>query len=126
MTPPCFSGRSVGDGFPDQLRDVDYQVRCGLARIGGCADLAGADADGVVQPAIGLAVGQVKDRPDDLTAFRRVGAAIPVPLHHDRGPIIGLDDGPEVGPEGPGRTLLAGEVRAAETPGYRALAASLG
>ena len=40
----------------------------GLGWISGSADLAGADADRVVQPAIGLAVGQVEDRPDDLAA----------------------------------------------------------
>jgi hypothetical protein len=49
-----------------------------------------------------------------------------VPLHHDHGPVVGLDDGAEVGPEEAFRAFLAGEVRAAETPGDRSLAASLG
>jgi hypothetical protein len=48
-----------------------------------------------------------------------------VPLHHDRGPIVGLDDGTEVGPEGAFRALLPGEVRAPEAPGYRPLTAPL-
>ena len=88
---------SVGDWFPDQLGDIDDQIGSGLTWIAGCADLPGADTDNIVQPVIGLAVGQVKQRPDDLTASRWAGAAIPVPLHHDRGPIVGLDDGTEVG-----------------------------
>ena len=98
----------TGDGFPDELGDVDDKIGSGLAWINGPADLAGADADGVVQPAVGLAVGQVEHRPDDLTMFGRVGAPVPVPLHHDHGPVVDLDDGPEVGPEGAGRALLRG------------------
>ena len=38
--------------------------------------------------------------PDDLAAFGWVGTAVPVPLNHDRGPVVGLDDSPEVWPEG--------------------------
>jgi hypothetical protein len=64
--------------------------------------------------------------PHDLAPPRRVGAAIPVPLHHDGGPIVGLDDGPEVGPEGAVRSLFPGEVCAAETAGYRPFTASIG
>jgi hypothetical protein len=97
-----------------------------LAWVGGRADFADGDTDNIVEPAIGLAVGEVKHRADDLTAFRRIGAAIPVPLHHDRGAVVGFDDGPEVGPEWPGRTLLLREVRATEAPGDRTLATSLG
>jgi hypothetical protein len=42
---------------------------------------------GIWQPAwVRLAVSHVKHRPDDLTPPRRVGAAIAVPLKHDRGP----------------------------------------
>jgi len=44
-----------------------------------------------------------------------------VQLNHDHGPVIGLDDGPEVWPEGTPRTLFAGEVGAAEAAGYPAL-----
>src|SRR5580704_7934485 len=51
---------SVSDGLPDQLGDIDDQIGSGLTWIAGWADLAGADADRVVQPAIRLAVGQVK------------------------------------------------------------------
>ena len=90
----------AGDGFPDQLGDIDNQIGSGLAWIARRADLAGAHADGVVQPAVGLAVGQVEQCPDDLTASWGVSAAIPVPLNHDHGPVAGLDDGGEVWPEG--------------------------
>ncbi len=65
-------GASVGDGVPDQLGAIDDEIRFELTWITRCANLA--DADDVVQPAIVLAVGQVKHRPDDLTASRRVGA----------------------------------------------------
>src|SRR5215467_6754753 len=97
---------SVGDWFPDQLGDIDDQIRSGLGWVTGRADLAIADADDIVQPPVGLAVGQVKQCPDDLTASRWVSAAITVPLHHDRGAIVGLDDGAEVGPEGAFCALL--------------------
>src|SRR5215469_17392756 len=92
---------SVGDGFPDQFGDIDDEIRSLLARVSGCTDLAADGADDVVEPAIGLAVGQVIHRPDDLAAFWRVGPAVPVPLDHDRGPVVGLDDGAEVRPERP-------------------------
>src|SRR6266853_4819195 len=114
-------GSSAGDGFPDQLGNIDDEIRGRLTWIAGCADLAGADADDVVQPAIGLAVGQVKHCPHDLAASRRVGAPVPVQLHHDHGPVVSLDDGAEVWPERAGRAFAAGEVRSAETPGYRTL-----
>ena len=117
---------SVGDGFPDQLGDIDDQIRSGLTWIARIANLAGTDADDVVQPGIWFAVGQVKHRSHDLTASQRVSAPVPVPLHHDHGPVVGLDNGPEVRPEGTGRAFAAGEVRSAEPPGDRALAASLG
>ena len=51
---------SVGDGLPDQLSHLDDQIGSCLTWIARCADLAGADTDRVVQPAIGLAVGQVE------------------------------------------------------------------
>jgi hypothetical protein len=54
------TGASVGDGLPDQLGHIDDQIGSGLTWIAGCANLAGADADRVVQPTVGLAVGQVK------------------------------------------------------------------
>ena len=62
------AGVSAGDRFPDQLGDIDDQIGSGLAGIAGRAYLAGAHPDGVVQPAVGLAVGQVKQCPDDLAA----------------------------------------------------------
>jgi hypothetical protein len=55
-----------------------------------------------------------------------VGAAIPVPLNHDHVPVVGLDDGAEVRPEGAFRAFLPGEVRSAEATGDRSLAAPLG
>jgi hypothetical protein len=76
--------------------------------------------------AVGLAVGLVKHRPDDLTPSRWVGAAVTVPLNHDRGPVIGLDDGAEVWPERAGRALALGEIRSAESPRDRAFTASVG
>ncbi len=84
---------SFGDGFPDQLGNIDDEIRSGLTWIAGGEDLAGTDADDVVQPTVGVAVGQAKHRTDDLAASRRVGAAVPVPLHHDRGPVVGLEPG---------------------------------
>src|SRR5580704_1163026 len=118
---PSAGGRTVsaGDGLPDQLSHVDDQIRSGLAWIARGADLAGADADRVVQPAVRLAVGEVKHRPDDLAAFWRVGPAVAVPLHHDHRSVVGLDDSPEVWPEGASLAFLTGEVRAAEPAGYR-------
>ena len=41
------------------------QIGSGLSWIGGCADLSDADADNIAQSAIGLAVGQVEQRPDE-------------------------------------------------------------
>jgi hypothetical protein len=117
---------SVGDGFPDQLGDIDDEIRSFLIGIAGRAYLADTGADGVVQPAIGLAVGQVKYRPDDLTAPWRIRAAIPMPLKHDGGSIVGLDDGTKVWPERAGRTVPLGKVRPTEAPGYRTLTAPLG
>ena len=49
---------SVGNRFPDQLSDIDDQIWPGLCWIAGCADLANTDADGIIQPTIGLAVGE--------------------------------------------------------------------
>jgi hypothetical protein len=42
------------------------------------------------------------------------------------GPVVGLDDRPEVRPEGTRRAFFPGEVGAAEPAGYRSFAASLG
>src|SRR3984957_1644869 len=117
------AGAWFGDGLPDQLGDVEDQIRGGLTRLASIANLTDAYADHVVEPAVGLAVGHVRQRAYDLAAPRRVGAPIPVPLNHDRGSVVGLNDGPEVGAEGPIRALLPGEVGSAETAGYRALAA---
>jgi hypothetical protein len=47
---------SLGDGLPDQLSHVDDQAGTRLAWIARCADLAGADADRVFQPVVGLTV----------------------------------------------------------------------
>src|SRR5215469_16607251 len=77
---------SVGDGFPDPLGDIEDQVGLGLAWGAACANFPDADADCVVQSAVGVAVGHVKHRPDDLAAAGRVGTAIPVPLQHDHSP----------------------------------------
>jgi hypothetical protein len=50
----------VRDGFPDEFGDVDDEIRFFLIRIAGRADLADADADDVVEPAVRLPVGQVQ------------------------------------------------------------------
>ena len=42
-------GKSFGDGLPDQLGDIDDQIRSGLTWITRIADLAGADAHDIVQ-----------------------------------------------------------------------------
>jgi hypothetical protein len=68
------------DGFPDQVGDIDDQIGSGLAGTTGCASLASAHTDDVVQPGMGLAVGQVEQDPHDLAAPRKAGAAIPVQL----------------------------------------------
>ena len=67
-------------GFPDQLGDVDDEIGFGLAGAAGRADLADTDADDVVQPPVGLTVGQVEQRPHDLTASRWIGAAVPTAM----------------------------------------------
>jgi hypothetical protein len=120
------AGKSFGDGLPDQLGDIHDQIRSGLTWITRIADLAGAHAHDIVQPAIGLTVGQVKHRPHDLTASQRVSAPVPVPLHHDHSPVVSLDHGPEVRPERAVRAFAAGKVRSAEPPGDRTLTAPLG
>src|SRR2546429_8669911 len=51
-----------------------------------------------------------------LAGLRRVGAAIPVPLHHDHGPVIGVDDGPEVRPEGPSAPSFRGKFAPRNRP----------
>jgi hypothetical protein len=53
-------GASAGDGLPNQLGHVNDQIGSGLAWLAGRADLAGADADHIVQSAVGLAVGLVE------------------------------------------------------------------
>jgi hypothetical protein len=58
------------DGFPDQVGDIDDQIGSGLAGTTGCASLASAHTDDVVQPGMGLAVGQVEQGP---TSWRRSG-----------------------------------------------------
>ena len=90
------------------------QIRSGLRWIARRTHFAGADADRVVEPVVRFAVGHVKQRPDDLAAFQRVGTAVAVPLHHDHGPVVGLDDSPEVRPERTSRALFPGEVGSAE------------
>ncbi len=55
--------RVIRRWLPDQLGDIDDEIRSGLTRITRIANLADADADDVVQPATGLAVGQVKHCP---------------------------------------------------------------
>jgi hypothetical protein len=79
------SGASFGDGLPDQLGDVEDQIRSGLTRLAGIANLTHTDADHVVEPTVGLTVSRVKQRAYDLTALRRVGAPISVPLNHISG-----------------------------------------
>jgi hypothetical protein len=76
MAPTVCSGRreraagaSFGDRLPDQLGDVEDQIRSGLARLASIANLTCAYADHVVEPAVGLAVGRVKQRAYDLTAL---------------------------------------------------------
>jgi hypothetical protein len=97
-----------------------------LIWVAGGANFAGAGADDVIQPTVRLAVGLVKHCANDLPASRRVGAAVPMPLEHDGGTIVGLDDGAEVRPERADRAVPLGKVRPAEPPGYGTFAASLG
>jgi hypothetical protein len=58
----------------------------------------------------------VKHRPDDLAASRWICAAIPVPLEHDGGPFVGLDDSAEIWAERPGRTLPLGKFAPRKRP----------
>src|SRR4051794_21362488 len=116
----------VGDRLPDQLGDVEDEIRLGLRRIGRGAHLANAHAHRVVEPPVPVGVAGVEDRPDDLAAPGRVGAPVAVPFDHDRRPVVGLDHRAEVRTKGSGRTLPPGVVRAAEAPADRALAAALG
>src|SRR6185437_6374033 len=113
-------------GLPDQLGHIHDQIRPGLSWIDRCAHFADADADRIVEPGVRLTVGQVKHRPDDLAALRRVGTAIAVPLHHDHRPVVGLDDSPEVRPEGTSRAFLPGKVGSTEPAGYRPFAEAFG
>jgi hypothetical protein len=46
--------RSLGDRLPDQFGDIDDQIRPALIWVARRADLADADADGIIQPAIRL------------------------------------------------------------------------
>src|SRR5690348_6224816 len=89
-----------------QISSATSTISSGSACSGplGGADLADADADGVVQPPVGLAVGQVEHGADDLAAPGRIGTPVPVPLDHDDRPVVGLDHSAEVRPE---RAVLA-------------------
>ena len=117
---------AVRDRFPDQLGDVEDEVGLRLPGVRGRANLADADAHRIVEPPILRRVAGVKDRPDDLAAPGWIGPPIPVPLEHDHGPVLGLDDGAEVRPKRSIRTMPAGEVRAAEAAADSALAPALG
>ena len=109
-------GVSAGNGFPDKFGDIDDEIGFVLIWVCRCANLAGTGADDVIEPAIGLAVGQVEHRADDLAASWRVGAAIAVPLEHDGGPVVGPDDSAEIRPERPGRTLPLGKFAPRKRP----------
>src|SRR3954468_17791186 len=82
--PRTWFAASLDDRFPDQLRDVEDEVRLRLLGVGRVADLADADAYGIVEPPVWLSVTGVEDRPDDLTAPGRIRAPISVELEHDR------------------------------------------
>jgi hypothetical protein len=73
---------------------------------------------------VALVIARVDDRPDDAAADR-VGTAVAVPLEHDRRPVVGLDDGAEIGAEG---TVLAAarEVCPPEPAADTSVAPSLG
>ena len=62
---------SVGDGFPDQLGDVEHEIGLGLIGIDRRAYLAYADADDVVEAPVLLGVTEMEDRADDLPPPRR-------------------------------------------------------
>src|SRR3954467_2397352 len=86
---------SVRDRLPDQLGDLEDEVGLQLRGVRGCADFANAHAHRIVEPPIRTRVAGVKDRPDDLAAPGWMGSPISVPLEHDHGAVLGLDDGAE-------------------------------
>jgi hypothetical protein len=117
---------SVGDGFPDQLGNVEHEIGLGLIGIDRRAYLAFADADDVIEALVLLGVTEMKDRADDLPPPRRVRPTVPMPLEHDRRAVIGLDDSTEVRPKRPRYAASAREVRTPEATADRALTTALG
>ncbi len=106
--------------------DVDDEIGILPLGIVRCADLALADADNVVEAAVGVAVAEMKDGADDLPSSGWVRAAVSVQLEHDCRAVVGVDDGAEVRTERPGGGSAMREVRATEASVDRALAAALG
>ncbi len=63
--PEAARAPSLRHRLPDELGDVDHEVRFPLVRIGWGAYLADAGADDVVQPLAALVVAEVEDRAGD-------------------------------------------------------------
>ena len=116
---------SVGDGFPDQLGNVENEIGLGLVGIYRRAYLAFTYADSVIEAPVLLGVTEMKDCADDLPPPQGVRPTVPVPLEHDRRSVIGLDDSTEVRPKRPRRAVPAREVRTPEATADRTLTTAL-
>src|SRR3954454_5617206 len=92
---------SALDGLPDELSDVHHQVGRISCRRSRRPNLARTHTDHVVEAGVASIVAEMKDRTDDLSAARGVGATVAVTLEHDHGAVVGLDHGSEVGTERP-------------------------
>src|SRR4051794_22799365 len=105
---------SLDDRLPDELGDIHHEIRAFAFQVGRGSNLAHTYAYDIVEPAVVIAVADVKDGADDLSSPRGVGATVSMALEHDGGLIISLDHRPEVWAERTRRTLPQREVRAAK------------
>jgi hypothetical protein len=108
------AGCSLVDWFPDELGDIDHQIRSRLLGVGWPADLPDAHAHHVIQSAVAFVIAEVENRPHDLSTTRRIRAPVAMPFEHDCGTVFCLDDGSEIWSKGTRRALSSGKVGTTE------------
>lgn len=114
---------SVRDRFPDQFGNIDDEIRFGLIGIyWWTPHFANANAHRIVEARIPIIIGLVEHGANDLAPPNGIGPAIPVPLEHENGSVVGLDHGAEVRTERPIRAMTHREIRTSKPPADIALA----
>jgi hypothetical protein len=106
--------------LPGELEDVDEDL--GAPALRRPAHLAFDGADGRVQPAVSLVVGEVGHAAHELAQPPVDRAEVPVPREQDGGAVIGFQRPAEVGD----KRANARIIRGAPGPRYPAFAAPLG